>query len=70
PFFPGSVPASVTAQMTALAAEIRRRFDRPLGVNVLRNDGVAALACEPFYANVPQCSRCHLVFPSSGGPGD
>ena len=44
PFFPGNVPASVTAQMTALAVEIRRRFDRPLGVNVLRNDGVAALS--------------------------
>jgi membrane complex biogenesis BtpA family protein len=30
--------------MTALAVEVRRRFDVPLGINVLRNDGRAALA--------------------------
>jgi len=44
PFFPNRVPASVTAQMTYLAGEVRRRFDAPLGVNVLRNDGCSALA--------------------------
>jgi len=44
PFYPGRVPAYVVAHMTALAAEIRRRVPQlPLGINVLRNDGVSAL---------------------------
>ncbi len=44
PFFPGPVPAYVVAQMTAIAREIRRSIDLPLGINVLRNDGCSALA--------------------------
>ncbi len=44
PFFPGRVPTHVAAHMTALAFEVRRRIDLPLGINVLRNDGVTALA--------------------------
>ncbi len=44
PFFPRDVPPCTTAHMAALAVEIRRRFDIPLGINVLRNDGRAALA--------------------------
>jgi uncharacterized protein len=44
PFFPTDVPPWTTAHMTALAVEVRRRFDVPLGINVLRNDGRAALA--------------------------
>lgn len=44
PFFPGRVPAHVVAHMTALACEIKRRFEIPLGINVLRNDGCRALA--------------------------
>lgn len=45
PFFPGRVPAHVVAHLTALAAHVRRRFpDLPLGINVLRNDGLSALA--------------------------
>ena len=44
PFFPGRVPTHVAAHMTALAVEVRRRVDLPLGINVLRNDGVTALA--------------------------
>jgi membrane complex biogenesis BtpA family protein len=44
PFFPRDVPPWTTAHMTALAVEVRQRFDLPLGVNVLRNDGRAALA--------------------------
>lgn len=44
PFYPGRVPAHVVATMTALAMEVRRKFDVPLGVNVLRNDGQSALA--------------------------
>ncbi|HEX8912353.1 MAG TPA: BtpA/SgcQ family protein [Humisphaera sp.] len=45
PFFPRRVPAYVVAHMTALAAEVRRAVPHlPLGVNVLRNDGLSALA--------------------------
>lgn len=44
PFYPGRVPAYVVAQMTALATEVRRTVDLPLGINVLRNDGLSALA--------------------------
>ncbi len=45
PFFPGRVPAHVVAHMTALAAEVRRALPQlPLGINVLRNDGLSALA--------------------------
>jgi membrane complex biogenesis BtpA family protein len=45
PFYPGRVPASVVAHVTAIAAEIRRAIpDVPLGINVLRNDGQSALA--------------------------
>src|SRR5262249_12302675 len=43
PFFPRRVPAATVAHMTALAAEVRRRFDLPLGINLLRNDGCGAL---------------------------
>jgi len=44
PFYPDGVPPHTIAQMTALAVQLRRRFPIPLGINVLRNDGRAALA--------------------------
>lgn len=44
PFHPARVPVHVATHMTALAYEVRRRFDLPLGINVLRNDGRSALA--------------------------
>lgn len=45
PFYPGPVPAHTVAAITALAAAVRDRFPEvPLGINVLRNDGRAALA--------------------------
>jgi membrane complex biogenesis BtpA family protein len=45
PFFPGRVPAHVVAHLTAIAAQVRQAVpDLPLGVNVLRNDGLSALA--------------------------
>jgi len=44
PFYPGRVPATAIAHLTALAVEVRRRSDLPLGINVLRNDGRGALA--------------------------
>jgi membrane complex biogenesis BtpA family protein len=44
PFFPDHVPAITVASMATVATEIRRRFDVPMGINVLRNDGRSALA--------------------------
>src|SRR5262249_29722023 len=45
PFFPGRGPVETVTHMTMLAAEVRRAFPAvPLGVNVLRNDGLSALA--------------------------
>jgi hypothetical protein len=44
PFYPGRVPAYVATMMTALAMEVRRTSNLPLGINVLRNDGQTALA--------------------------
>jgi membrane complex biogenesis BtpA family protein len=44
PFFPGRVPAHVVALMTALACDVKDSIDLPLGINVLRNDGMSALA--------------------------
>src|SRR5262249_57030804 len=45
PFYPGRVPAHVVAQMSVLAADVRRAQPAlPLGINVLRNDGRSALA--------------------------
>src|SRR5215212_5479938 len=56
PFYPGRVPAHTVAAMTAIATDVRRRFDLPLGINVLRNDGVSALgiaaAVEAEYVRV------------------
>src|ERR1043165_8697312 len=45
PFYPARVPAHVVAHMTALATEVKRKAPQlPLGINVLRNDGMSALA--------------------------
>lgn len=44
PFYPAGVPPETIAEMTALAVAVRNRFDVPLGINILRNDGRAALA--------------------------
>ncbi len=44
PFYPGRVPMQVATCMTALAAMVRQKTGLPLGINVLRNDGVTALA--------------------------
>jgi membrane complex biogenesis BtpA family protein len=44
PFYPGRVPASVVAHLTALAIAVKRQTKLPLGINVLRNDGLSALA--------------------------
>ena len=44
PFFPGSVPPETIASMTIAVAEVVRSVGLPVGVNVLRNDGAAAIA--------------------------
>ena len=45
PFYPGRVPAYVVSHMTTIAAAVRGRVGTlPLGINVLRNDGLSALA--------------------------
>lgn len=45
PFYPGRVPTHVVAHMTALAADVKRAVPQlPLGINVLRNDGLSALS--------------------------
>jgi len=44
PYFPGRVPDHTVAHMSVLATAVRQKFDVPLGINVLRNDGQAALA--------------------------
>jgi membrane complex biogenesis BtpA family protein len=43
PFYPGAVPPHTVAHIARVAAAVKRRFELPLGVNVLRNDGLAAL---------------------------
>ena len=44
PFYPQQVPPHTVAFMTALGVEVKRQFNRPLGINVLRNDAESALA--------------------------
>ena len=44
PFYPGRVPAHVVAHLTAVAAQVRAAIKVPLGINVLRNDGISALS--------------------------
>ncbi len=44
PFFPNRVQPHTIALMAALALEVRNRYPQPLGINVLRNDAMAALA--------------------------
>ncbi len=44
PFFADSVPTHTVTHMTALATAVKAEVDLPLGINVLRNDGMSALA--------------------------
>jgi len=44
PFFPGRVPHVTVAAMTVCVRAVCDAIDLPVGVNVLRNDGSAALA--------------------------
>ncbi len=45
PFFPDHVGAHTVASMTIIAHELREQYPQtPIGINVLRNDAVAAMA--------------------------
>jgi len=44
PFYRGAVPPETVAAMAVVCERVRRTSELPLGVNVLRNDGTAALA--------------------------
>lgn len=44
PFYPTDVPNHVVAEMTAAVADVVDAVSVPVGVNVLRNDGQAALS--------------------------
>lgn len=44
PFFADSVPAVTVASMTRAVAAVSEETDLPIGVNVLRNDGLSAIA--------------------------
>jgi membrane complex biogenesis BtpA family protein len=44
PFFPGNNPPHVLSLMTSIASSIRAETGKKIGINVLRNDGIAALA--------------------------
>lgn len=45
PFHPGPVPSHVVAHMTAIASRVRQALPKvQLGINVLRNDGCAAMS--------------------------
>lgn len=43
PFYPDDVPTHVVAEMSALVEDVSSVIEVPFGVNVLRNDGEAAL---------------------------
>jgi membrane complex biogenesis BtpA family protein len=44
PFFPDQVPTHTVASVTAICSELRRHIRCELGVNILRNDGLAAIS--------------------------
>ncbi len=44
PYFPGRVSPQTVSYLTRLAMEVRSSTSLPLGINVLRSDGISALA--------------------------
>ncbi len=44
PFYPAMLPSETVSHLTALAVAVKSRVDLPLGINALRNDGMAALS--------------------------
>ncbi len=56
PFWKDRVPPETVAGMTRVIATLRQKTNVPLGVNVLRNDGISALAiaaaCEAQFVRI------------------
>ncbi|MFM8269082.1 MAG: BtpA/SgcQ family protein [Pseudomonadota bacterium] len=44
PFYPEAVPAETVAHLAVLARAVKQELKLPLGINVLRNDAISALA--------------------------
>lgn len=44
PYYPETTEPETVAAMTRVAVEIRKRYDMPLGINILRNSWKAAMA--------------------------
>lgn len=44
PFYPDTVPSVTVSHLAVIARKLKNNFKVPLGINVLRNDGMAALA--------------------------
>jgi membrane complex biogenesis BtpA family protein len=44
PYYPNRVPPHTAAFLAVLARDVKRAFGLPLGINVLRNDALSALA--------------------------
>ena len=44
PFFADNVPAATVAAITRAATEVSASIDLPIGINVLRNDAIAAIS--------------------------
>ena len=44
PYYPETTEPETVAAMTRVALEIRKRYDMPLGINILRNSWKAAMA--------------------------
>lgn len=56
PFFKDHVPAETVASMSRVVTTVRQKTGVPLGVNVLRNDGISAIAiataCDAQFARI------------------
>lgn len=56
PYYPETEECETVAAMTRVALEIRKRYDMPLGINVLRNSWKAAIAI----AHLADCQYIRL----------
>lgn len=65
PFFKDQVGPETVAAMSRVVTNIRQRTNLPLGVNVLRNDGISALAiataCDCQFVRINQLSWAMLA---------
>ncbi len=65
PFFPSVVPAETIAAMARICGELKNKFQIPIGINVLRNDGIAAVAvasaCEADFVRINILSGAMLT---------